>query len=131
RAARDSHRRPGRPVRPGPHLGRDTRMKNVVVCTDPAVAGERAARAAGGALRSALGSRGTARAIFASAPSQSRMLAALGTDESLDWTAVQSFHMDEYLGIDMNHPQTFGRWLEQHLPGTALATFNRIRTNGT
>src|SRR5699024_96127 len=105
-------------------------MKNVVVCPDRETAGQRAAQAVAAAMRTAIDARGRARAIFASAPSQSRMLAALADQDGIDWSALDGFHMDEYLGIDMDHPQAFGRWLEQNLPAGAVRTLERIRTDG-
>ena len=71
--------------------------------------------------------RGTARVIFASAPSQEGMLAHLARESRIDWEGVQAFHMDEYLGLDQEHPQAFGRWLLDRLPGAVR--LERIRTD--
>ncbi len=65
-------------------------------------AGLHAARA----LQSALGERGNARVILASAPSQDEMLGTLIAAD-VDWARVTIFHMDEYLGLAAEHPQTF------------------------
>lgn len=56
------------------------------------------------------------------------MLVHLTRDQRLDWQAVHAFHMDEYLGIDPGHPQSFGVWLLDRLPGAVQ--FERIRTDG-
>lgn len=55
------------------------------------------------------------RMIFASAPSQQETLAYLREDEGIDWSRVVAFHMDEYVGIEKNHPQSFASFLEQNL----------------
>jgi glucosamine-6-phosphate deaminase len=34
---------------------------------------------------------------------------------NLDWSKVNVFHMDEYIGIDVNHPASFPNFLRQHL----------------
>jgi glucosamine-6-phosphate deaminase len=49
--------------------------------------------------------------IFAAAPSQSEMLAALREAKDIDWQRVTAFHMDEYLGLPPDAPQHFGLWL--------------------
>ena len=33
----------------------------------------------------------------------------------IDWSRVTAFHMDEYLGIDADHPVSFRRYLQEHL----------------
>ncbi len=65
-------------------------------------AGGHAARA----ISAAIAANGAARIILASAPSQDETLNAL-TAASLDWSRVTIFHMDEYLGLPADHPQTF------------------------
>jgi glucosamine-6-phosphate deaminase len=89
-------------------------------------AGADAARTAAAAILEALDARGGARVIFASAPSQEQMIAALSADPRIDWSRVTSFHMDEYLGLDPDRPQAFGRWLADRLPAAALPGFARI-----
>lgn len=67
-----------------------------------------------GIIREAILKKGEARVIFASAPSQNEMLEYLKT-ASIDWSKVVGFHMDEYVGIDKNAPQSFSKFLEDRL----------------
>lgn len=53
--------------------------------------------------------------IFASAPSQREFLDALAKDSQIDWSRVVGFHMDEYIGIDPEHPQSFASFLSKNL----------------
>lgn len=53
--------------------------------------------------------------IFASAPSQEEFLAALAVQPGLDWRRVIAFHMDEYVGLPVDAPQNFGRFLWERL----------------
>ncbi len=53
--------------------------------------------------------------IFAAAPSQNEMLEALCLYEDIDWNHVNAFHMDEYIGLDSNKPQCFGKFLKDRL----------------
>lgn len=54
--------------------------------------------------------------IFAAAPSQNDMLEALCGKE-LPWDRINALHMDEYVGLDKNHPQSFGKYLYDHVFG--------------
>lgn len=52
--------------------------------------------------------------VFAAAPSQNEFLAALD-DENLDWSRINAFHMDEYIGLAADAPQGFGNFLKHRL----------------
>ena len=49
--------------------------------------------------------------IFAAAPSQNEFLSHLIHDKRIDWTRINAFHMDEYIGIHPEAPQSFGHFL--------------------
>lgn len=53
--------------------------------------------------------------IFAAAPSQNETLAALLEYHDIDFTRINAFHMDEYVGLDKNAPQRFGNFLAEHI----------------
>jgi glucosamine-6-phosphate deaminase len=77
--------------------------------------GQAAAADVGEELRRRLERQPNVRTIFAAAPSQSEMLAALCKEPGIDWARVTAFHMDEYIGLKPNAPQRFGLWLRRHL----------------
>ena len=52
--------------------------------------------------------------IFASAPSQVEFLASL-LEMKVDWSRLNAFHMDEYVGLDKDAPQGFGNFLKDRL----------------
>lgn len=64
-------------------------------------------------IRACLQHQPCVRMIFAAAPSQSEMLAALRKEQDIDWRRVTAFHMDEYLDLPANAPQRFGLWLRR------------------
>jgi glucosamine-6-phosphate deaminase len=66
-------------------------------------------------MRSVIAATGAARMIFASAPSQVEFLAALVVEPGIDWARVTAFHMDEYIGVAGDAPQSFGRFIREHL----------------
>ncbi len=49
--------------------------------------------------------------IFASAPSQMDVLNALLAREDIPWEKIRAFHMDEYIGLPGDAPQSFGNYL--------------------
>jgi glucosamine-6-phosphate deaminase len=75
--------------------------------------GAMAAREIAISLRRRLEQQSRLRMVFAAAPSQSAMLAALRQEPQIDWTRITAFHMDEYLGLPEDAPQRFGNWLER------------------
>ena len=75
-------------------------------------------------MRARLSSQAKVRMIFAAAPSQSEMLAALVTAPGIAWERVTAFHMDEYLGLAEDAPQYFGLWLRRNL--FDLVTFGEV-----
>lgn len=59
----------------------------------------------------------TVNMIFAAAPSQNEVLAALAADREIPWDRINAFHMDEYVGLSPSAPQCFGNFLKEHLFG--------------
>ncbi|NOU84634.1 glucosamine-6-phosphate deaminase [Paenibacillus sp. LMG 31460] len=55
------------------------------------------------------------RIIFAAAPSQNEVLKYLSEDESIDWSRITAFHMDEYNGLPLHAEQKFSRFLSERL----------------
>ncbi len=86
--------------------------------------GQAAAADVASALRKLLDEQPFVNMVFAAAPSQQEMLDALTQYSTLDWSRVNAFHMDEYIGLGENAPQRFGYFLQQavfgHLPFHAV-----------
>lgn len=53
--------------------------------------------------------------IFAAAPSQSELLFFLSQQKGIDWSRVNGFHMDEYVGIDQHASQSFAYFLKENI----------------
>lgn len=77
--------------------------------------GRGAARAIAECLSECLSRQAEVRIVCAAAPSQSDMLEELRCCPGIDWSRVTAFHMDEYIGLKPNAPQSFGQWLRTHL----------------
>lgn len=66
-------------------------------------------------ILSLLEKKETINMIFAAAPSQNEVLAALANDSEIPWNRVNAFHMDEYIGLPADAPQGFGNFLKDHI----------------
>ena len=77
--------------------------------------GTAAAEDAAAAIRAAIAAKGEINMIFAAAPSQNEFLAHLIADKSIDFTKINAFHMDEYIGLPADAPQGFGNFLRERL----------------
>ena len=56
--------------------------------------------------------------IFAAAPSQNDVLASLIAYTDIDWTRINAYHMDEYIGLSGEFlAQSFGKFLNDHIFG--------------
>jgi len=75
----------------------------------------RAAGQAGAVLAQAVADRGRARLIAATGNSQFALLEALIATPGLDWSRVELFHLDEYIGLSSDHPGSFCRFLRERL----------------
>ncbi len=77
--------------------------------------GKAAAADIAACIRRLLREKEQIRMIFAAAPSQNEVLAALKDDKTIEWGRIHAFHMDEYVGIDPDAPQGFARFLKNAL----------------
>jgi len=77
--------------------------------------GRAAAQQAAAAIAEATFARGRARAIAATGASQFAFLEALTASSGLDWSKVELFHLDEYIGVAETHPASFRRYLKERL----------------
>jgi glucosamine-6-phosphate deaminase len=102
------------------------------IFTTRAEAGAASAAAASAILRAAIEKDGAAAVVFGAAPSQNEFLANLRADVSIDWPRVTAFHLDEYAGIDTNHPASFRRFLRERLMDhVPLAAFHELAGDAT
>ena len=64
-------------------------------------------------IKELLASKETVNVMFAAAPSQNETLQTLVMDPDIDWSRVNAFHMDEYVGLDEKHPAGFRNFLKR------------------
>lgn len=88
---------------------------DVLVHPDQAALAAAAAEQAAEAIRRAVGARGAANAMFATGNSQLAFVDALARLPDVPWGDVLVFHMDEYVGVDGQHPAGFRRWIRERI----------------
>lgn len=77
--------------------------------------GMAAAQEAAHVMRKAIQDQGHANIIIATGNSQLSFLEALSTRDDVDWSRINVFHMDEYVGIPADHPASFPLFLHRHI----------------
>jgi len=87
----------------------------IKVFSDKNSLGRAAADQAAAAIRRAISEGGQARIIAATAASQLEFLDALTKAPGIDWTKVEAFHLDEYIGLPITHPGSFRKMLMEQL----------------
>ena len=90
--------------------------------------GEAAALVAAERIRELLKEQEQLNMIFAAAPSQNEFLSALIQQAGMDWTRINAFHMDEYIGLPAGHKALFSSFLQgkifNHLPFRSINYIN-------
>ncbi|WP_417451581.1 glucosamine-6-phosphate deaminase [Kordiimonas sp.] len=72
-----------------------------------------AAKHAADSIRQAIADRGHAAIVLATGASQFGMLENLTAAPDIDWSAVTAYHLDEYCGVDREHPVSFRRYMRE------------------
>jgi glucosamine-6-phosphate deaminase len=88
---------------------------NVRIEPDRRAMSAAAATHAATSIRNAIDRRGKARIVAATGASQLEFLGALTAESGIDWTRVELFHLDEYVGLPESHPASFRRYLRENL----------------
>ena len=74
--------------------------------------GQAAANYSAAIINEAIALNGKARIILSTGMSQFETIQAL-TEEDIDWSKVEMFHLDEYIGIPESHPASFRKYLKE------------------
>src|SRR4029077_967877 len=74
-----------------------------------------AADQAAAILRETIQANGRGRLIAATGAAQFEFLEILTSLPGIDWSRVEMFHLDEYIGLPASHPASFCRFLQERL----------------
>ncbi len=83
---------------------------NLSIHLSRAELGRAAAERSAEIIRAAIAARGRARLLVATGNSQLDLIEHL-TAQPLEWSRVDAFHLDEYVGIAPDHPASFRHWI--------------------
>ena len=84
------------------------------ICKDQVALGESAAKYVASRLNEIIEKKGHARIVLSTGASQFDTLAAL-TRENVNWSVVDMFHLDEYVGLPITHGASFRKYLQEKL----------------
>jgi glucosamine-6-phosphate deaminase len=85
---------------------------NIIVSDSKNELGQQAALLGASLIQKAIEVKGAASIIVATGASQFEMLSAL-VQQTIDWSKVSAFHLDEYIGIPVDHPASFRKYLKE------------------
>ena len=88
---------------------------NVKVFEDKLSLSRTAAEQAATVIRRAIRDRGRARIVVATGTSQLDFLDELTKAANIDWSRIELFHLDEYVGLPITHPASFRKYLLERL----------------
>jgi glucosamine-6-phosphate deaminase len=82
-------------------------------------------------LRKVLQEQSTVRLIAAAGASQFEFLDLLTAAPSIDWSRVEMFHLDEYVGLPITHPASFRKYLlERLIHKTKIKVYHLLNGEG-
>jgi len=103
----------------------------IKILADKDALGRAAAEQAANSLRRAIRQRKVARIIAATGASQFEFLDALTAAPDIDWSCVEVFHLDEYIGIPITHPASFRKYLlERLINKTGITRYHFLNGDG-
>jgi glucosamine-6-phosphate deaminase len=103
---------------------------NINIATDSKGLGKNAAYFVASKLKEVIQSKEEARLLVSTGSSQFETLSAL-LECDIDWTKVEVFHLDEYIGLPDSHPASFRKYLhERFIDKIPVKKFFPVNGNG-
>jgi glucosamine-6-phosphate deaminase len=103
---------------------------NISISTNSSELGIAAATLAAEKLNEALILNGEARMVVSTGSSQFEMFQAL-VKEKVDWSRVEVFHLDEYIGLPLTHKASFRKYLyERFINLVPVKKFHSVDVEG-
>ena len=103
------------------------------ICDNREELGKVAAQKVAKCIRGLLAAKKEISIVFGAAPSQDELLKYLILEAGIKWERINAFHMDEYIGLGAESPQSFASYLNRHIatkvPFKSINYLNGITTN--
>src|SRR5690625_7586517 len=87
----------------------------IMIAKDDKQLGREAAQQGARFMKEAIKEKGEVNIILATATSQFETLRTLIEDKEIDWSKVVMFHLDEYIGISIDHKASFRKYLKERV----------------
>ncbi len=104
----------------------------ISISENSAALGRLAAKDIAARLNAAIAEKGFARVVLSTGASQFDMFTAL-VKEPVDWSKVEMFHLDEYIGIPDTHIASFRKYLKErflaNVPSLTQVNFVNVEGN--
>ncbi|WP_165440583.1 glucosamine-6-phosphate deaminase [Rubripirellula amarantea] len=103
----------------------------IIVTQDRQAMGRWVATQAAEQLIQKIADQGHANIVIATGSSQFEVLSELAKQPGIDWSKVTGFHLDEYVGLSIEHPASFCRYLkERFVNKVPLNAFHYLQGDG-
>ncbi len=100
------------------------------VSDDPELTGRKASGMVAECLSEIISTAGEARMVVSTGSSQFEMFQSL-VKEDVDWSKVEVFHLDEYIGLPVSHPASFRKYLyERFINLVPVKKFHGVDVEG-
>ncbi|TYR38072.1 glucosamine-6-phosphate deaminase [Sphingobacterium phlebotomi] len=81
-------------------------------------------------IKEAIAKKGEANIILATGQSQFETIETLVQDDSIDWSKVRMFHLDEYIGLPLEHKASFRKYLTERFIDKVNGLKEAVLING-
>lgn len=81
-------------------------------------------------IKEAIAKKGEANIILATGQSQFETIETLVQDKSIDWSKVRMFHLDEYIGLPLEHKASFRKYLTERFIDKVAELKEAVLING-
>ena len=97
----------------------------LILSENDKILGKKSAQHIAESLNKAVEQKGYARVIFSTGASQFTMFDSL-FELNVNWTKVEFFHLDEYIGVNQNHPASFIKYLKERFIGKLKSNLKKV-----
>lgn len=104
----------------------------IIICDNREELGQVAAREVGESIRNLLAVKKEISIVLGAAPSQDELFKYLILEKGIEWERIHAFHMDEYIGLPVEAPQSFASYLNKHITTKVpFKSINYLNGNAT
>jgi glucosamine-6-phosphate deaminase len=103
---------------------------DIIVSENNSELGEKAGKSAAEKIKKTIAENGKANIILATGSSQFETISNLLNDRAIDWSKVNMFHLDEYIGLSETHQASFRKYLRERFITQVPALMSYTLING-